>query len=461
MKPKLYIPLGLVGLLLVAALLLALIPRSYTVSINGETQTLTTAAWRVGDALQQAGLSLQPEDQLAPPPQSWLLGVKTIQIELARPVNIQVQPAEQGAVIFSAERVPGNLLALAGIAYQEDDRLLVNGNPASFEEQLPYTGAYHLQLKRAVTLTIEDAGASHTINSSAANLAKALEEAGIALQPADRIEPGLETTLDGNFPVTIHRARPITITLKEEHINTSSAALSVGSALAEAGLALQGLDYSIPAETNPLPDDGQIRVVRVREETELTQTSIPFTNEYIQSDQVELDKTEVVIPGEFGLEVTHTRIRFEDGQETSRSEEVTWVAKQPQTQQIGRGTQVVVRTMDTPEGTIEYWRAVNVYVTSYSPCRSGVDRCYYGTSSGLPVQHGVISVTRSWYNLLVGQRLYVPGYGTGVVADTGGGVAGQYWIDVGYSDADFVAWHHNVTVYFLTPVPDNIPWILP
>ena len=143
------------------------------------------------------------------------------------------------------------------------------------------------------------------------------------------------------------------------------------------------------------------------------------------------------------------------------AEDTTWIAKEARPQIIGRGTKVVVQTMDTPQGPIEYWRSVNVYATSYSPCRSGGDRCYPGTSSGLPVQQGVIGVTSSWYNLMVGQRIYVPGYGIGTIADIGGGIPGTYWIDLGYSDDDYVAWYSNVTIYFLTPVPDNIPWILP
>jgi 3D (Asp-Asp-Asp) domain-containing protein len=225
---------------------------------------------------------------------------------------------------------------------------------------------------------------------------------------------------------------------------------------------LQAADYSIPASQALIPANGKIRVVRVREEFTLTQTNIPFSVDYIQSGEVELDQREVVQAGEFGVEVTRTRVIYEDDQEVSRVEEVTWVAKEPKEQLTGLGTKVVVRTMDTPNGPIEYWRAVNVYATSYSPCRLGIENyCSSGTASGLTAQHGVIAVTRAWYNLMVGQRLYVPGYGIGVVGDIGGGIPGKYWIDLAYSDDDWVAWYHNVTAYFLTPVPDNIPWILP
>jgi len=43
----------------------------------------------------------------------------------------------------------------------------------------------------------------------------------------------------------------------------------------------------------------------------------------------------------------------------------------------------------------------------------------------------------------------------------GGGIPGQYWIDLAFTDADFEPWHQNTILYFLTPVPADIPWILP
>jgi hypothetical protein len=42
----------------------------------------------------------------------------------------------------------------------------------------------------------------------------------------------------------------------------------------------------------------------------------------------------------------------------------------------------------------------------------------------------------------------------------GGFPDGRLWIDLAYSDDDWVAWHGYVTVYFLTPVPANILYVL-
>jgi 3D (Asp-Asp-Asp) domain-containing protein len=70
-------------------------------------------------------------------------------------------------------------------------------------------------------------------------------------------------------------------------------------------------------------------------------------------------------------------------------------------------------------------------------------------------------VTRAWYNIFAGSQIYVPGYGIGTVEDIGGGIPGQYWIDLGYTDADWELWSQSVTIYFLAPAPANVPAVLP
>ncbi|MBE0686797.1 MAG: DUF348 domain-containing protein [Anaerolineaceae bacterium] len=456
--------LQIIGIALVLASLVGLvsIPRSIPVTINGETQFLNTNAWTVSAALQKDGFLLEEADQISPDKSSLLLSVQEIEVELARPVNITIFPTNEEIDLYSANRVPGELLAEAGISLGEYDQLLRNGKPVNVEEELPYQGDYHFVVRKAVAIEVNDTGETDQIYSSSETLGQALAENGIQLEVGDRISLDLDTVLNSDLELQIQRAKSIKIHLKDESIEIQTAAETVGEALAEAGMALQGLDYSLPSSNAPIPEDGQIRVVRVREEFMLSQTNIPFSVDYVQSDEVELDQRDVVQAGEFGVEVTRTRVIYEDDQEVSRVEEITWVAKEPKEQLTGLGTKVVVRTMDTPSGPIEYWRAVNVYATSYSPCNLGIDNyCNSITASGITAQYGVIAVTRAWYNLMRGQSMYVPGYGIGVIADVGGGVPGKYWIDLAYSDSDYVAWHHNVTAYFLTPVPENISWILP
>ena len=460
MKTK-NIIIGLSAIVFIALTLIFVIPRKINIKINGTDQTIQTRSWTVEKALEKGGLTIHPEDIIIPAPDQHLLGVKSIQVEIAREVNISVSPSGESTSFTSAERNVDALIKKADLMITPNDKIYVNQKEVQSSVTLPYTGAYQIAIKKAVTISINDKGTTRSIQSSAETLGQAFTEASIVLGENDWINISVETILDRDLEVTIRRARLVSIQVKDQTLSVESAGLTVGEVLSDAGISLQGLDYSTPPDGETLAENATIQVIRVREEVIQTQTPIPFTNEYIQSDQVELDKTEIVEPGEFGLEVTRTRIRYENEQETSRSEEITWIAKQPITQKTGRGSQVMVRTLDTPQGQIEYWRTVNVYATSYSPCRSGTDTCYPGTSSGLPVQQGVVGVTRAWYNLMVGQRIYVPNYGIATIADVGGGIPGKYWIDLGYSDDDYVPWYFNVTIYFLTPVPDNIPWILP
>jgi 3D (Asp-Asp-Asp) domain-containing protein len=83
------------------------------------------------------------------------------------------------------------------------------------------------------------------------------------------------------------------------------------------------------------------------------------------------------------------------------------------------------------------------------------------TASGQPVVHGVLGVTSAWYKIFEGYQIYIPGYGIGSVEDIGAGVSGQYWIDLGYSDSDWVNWSKTVTVYFLSPAPSGFSGNLP
>jgi 3D (Asp-Asp-Asp) domain-containing protein len=201
--------------------------------------------------------------------------------------------------------------------------------------------------------------------------------------------------------------------------------------------------------------------VQVRDEILLEQTTIPFESKTAPNPNTELDQHSVVQPGQEGIIVTRTRLRYEDGQEINRQVEGEWQARPPQDRIVGFGTKVVIKTAVVDGVAIEYWRSITVFATSYSPCNSDASRCYPNTATGLPVTKGVAGVKRAWFGYLVGQNVFVPGYGVAQIADIGGGYPdGRAHIDLGYSDADYVPWYWWVTIYFLTPVPENILWIM-
>jgi len=100
----------------------------------------------------------------------------------------------------------------------------------------------------------------------------------------------------------------------------------------------------------------------------------------------------------------------------------------------------------------EVVRTMRVYATWYCPAsagRSPTDPWYGITATGVPVTHGVVAVDPNVIPL--GTRMYIPGYGLGVAADTGGGISGNM-IDLGYPDGVIPDWmSHWVEIYILAP----------
>lgn len=358
------------------------------------------------------------------------------------------------------ERIPSVLLDQASITLKPNDRLLLNGLPITLDQPItnyPIT----LQIRRAIPITLITPDGGKQIQSSAFTIGEALQDATPWLYAGSKFDPPLESPIP-NSPLTVYHlpSREMTVTSNGNTITFPSSAQTTGEALAEAGIPLIGLDYSLPAENEPLPSDGQVRVVHVTESMQLAQKPIPFASELQASADVPLDQTQILQPGEPGLTVQRIRIRYEDGKEISRLTEEERTVRPPKTRILAHGTKVEVQTATVEGVTIEYWRAVQMYATSYSPCRSGTDQCYSGTSSGKSLRKGMVGLRPSWYAAMQGQRLYIPGYGFASVEDICGGCVGKPWIDLGFSDHDFEPWHSWVTVYFLTPVPANVVYVL-
>jgi uncharacterized protein YabE (DUF348 family) len=314
-----------------------------------------------------------------------------------------------------------------------------------------------------ITVSIVEGGAATQVETTARTVGEALWRAGYRLYRADEARPALDSAVTPSLTITIDRARPVILQADGRTLPTRTRRATVGEALADAGLALAGEDYSIPAADQPLPADGIIRVVRVRTEVLTDQQIIPYETVYQALADAEIDNVRQLQAGVNGVKQRRTRVRYEDGGEVSRAAEGERVAQTPTPRVIGYGTQIVVRTLDTPDGPIAYWRAFTMYATAYSPARSGTSptaRWYGITASGKPLTKGLAAIDHRL--IPFGTQMYVPGYGFAEAADTGGGVKGR-WIDLGYDDSNYVSWHQTVTVYFLTPLPpaDSIAWIIP
>lgn len=447
---------GMLAAALGLLLLLGAMQRPFTLVVDGEPRTAWSHARTVAGVVRSAGIRLQLEDETLPHREARLEPGDTIVLSRAHPVEIHAKRGSQ--IIASPSQIPANLLASAGVSLLPGDQVWVDGLRVIDPTQPVDSRVSRVRHVAAVPIDLRLDGVPGGANTAAGSLAQVLEETGGRWYQADDFDGDPSGIL---LPaIDIRRSLPITVESDGVRRILRAIGPTVADALHQAGVALQGLDVASPAAEDPIPRDGGIQVVRVRDEVLIEQEPIPYETEFEPDPEGLIDTQTILDAGTFGIKANRVRVRKEDGVEIARQVEGQWVAREPQARVLGYGTKIEIKTIDTEYGPLQYYRAVPMYATSYSPCRLGIPRCDNVTASGAILKKGIAALLVRWYRNMVGSQVYVPGYGIATIADTGGGIPGRYWIDLGYEDHDYQSWHDWVTVYFLAPVPANPMWVL-
>lgn len=169
----------------------------------------------------------------------------------------------------------------------------------------------------------------------------------------------------------------------------------------------------------------------------------PFETIYKEDPEKEAGVEETIQEGEEGKISRVMKIIYHQGKEYAQ-EIASEEAKPAKDRIVVKGTKIIWREIDTPEGPIRYWKKMRVYATHYdSRCRG----CNETTAIGMRAGKGVIAVDPKVIKLR--SRVYIPGYGKAVAGDTGGAIKGKI-IDLGFEDARTSGWRAQfVDIYIL------------
>lgn len=423
--------------------------------VGNSEQVIETRAATVGDLLREKNIALGQNDAISYPRNTLLRDEMRITISRVRDVLLTIDDVER--FIQTPLENPQAILASQNIALRPADRLWLNNEHIALDTLSSWSIPVDtIEIRRAISITLQDGDSTQTLTTTADTVGDALYEAGIDLFVTDIVEPSADTTLVDDMIIQIDRAKPVVINVDGNTINTRVAGQTVADTLSEAGITLAGLDYAIPAETELVQAATTINVIRVTASIESREENLPFETVYQANGAMELDTRNVTQTGITGIQRHDERVRYENGEEISREPAGTTLIRATQNQVIEFGTNVVLRPINTPEGTQQYWRKLRVYATSYKPESVGGSTT---TAIGMTLQKGIIGADPT----IIPYRtnMYVQGYGVGIMADTGGARSSPYWIDLGYSDEDFEGWHWYTDVYLLAPVPENINYLLP
>ncbi len=444
--------------------------------IDGQAYPLRTHRLTVEAVLLQTGLQLRPEDTLWPPPESGLVPGQNIEITLARPMIVDLNGQGDRSTVFTHRQTPAEIYQELQIDLAAADDIYVDGqlwghnaplplppkpapkNRPGFIPQLKSLRPQPLRiaLHKAIPVHIIDDGQETNILTTRQSVGDVLLAQNIPLYLGDLITPDLSAPLAPDTTISIERAIPLSIQVDGRTLKTRTRSATVAEALAQEKVALVGQDYTLPAEDAAITPNVKIKVVRVVEALEIDKETTDFETLWIPKDDLELDTQQIEQQGQEGVTKTRTRVVYENGEEISRVEEETWLEQEPADKVIAYGTKVVIRTLDTPDGPIEYWRKIRMLATSYSAATSGKSRDHpeYGiTRTGMQAGYGIVAVDPGVIDLR--SEVYVPNYGRAIAGDTGGAILGKH-IDLGFNDDEpLPLWYKWVDVYLLTPAP---PW---
>ena len=452
-----------------------------TVSVDGFEETVRTSRSSVAQLLTDLGVRVRPEDRVTPALDTPVTPGMAVTIRRARLGAVEADGTTFTAYTHASD--VGGLLADVGLDVAPHDELWMAGAKVARDAPLsaPVTPGQparrnsvrgrawvghepqpvRLSVRRAVPLVIDDGSVPFTIFTTAPTVGEALLREQVTVFLGDGVQPALGSRVQAGMRVMIQRSKPVLVTADRRTVQTRTRGKTVGDALVELGVVVTGNDRVTPALATSVRDNTLIKVVRVLETMEVERDPISFASVSVPDPEMEIDNQRLVQPGDTGEHRRRFKVTAVDGQEISRLMLDDWVAAEPITRVVAYGTKIVPRSMDTPDGPITYWRKMRVYATSYSPERSGTPKSapWYGlTRIGLPARKGLVGVDPTVIPL--GTRLYVPGYGMAMAADTGSGLFGK-WLDLGYSDHDFELWYWWIDVYVLDPPHANVRWVLP
>lgn len=266
---------------------------------------------------------------------------------------------------------------------------------------------------KKVTITVDDKDLAVTTYSSDARAV--LAQAGLTLEPSDEVRMSTEK-LENGTRIRVYRAIPLRVTYHGETTQIISGKPTVREVVASMGIPEENVKLTPDADTPTTPNmDIQAVVLAERLVTEQAVDPIPVV--YQSDASLEKGIERVESEGKPGTKQITIKEYFADDQQVKSEVVGETVLLPPEPQVIHVGSR---ETVQTSRGDMRFRHVAYMEATAYHPLDgsgSGI------TATGVRARYGIVAVDPNVIPL--GTRLYIPGYGLALAADTGGAITGN------------------------------------
>lgn len=257
-------------------------------------------------------------------------------------------------------------------------------------------------------------GRTTVVNTVHDDPLRIISQAGIKLDSADQYSLSTKNIKDGTT-ITIQRAIPVTIKVDDNTRKMKTTANNVQSLIKDMGY--DSLDfYALPNENTAITPNMLIRLEPLTNKIVFKEENEPFDTIYRDDDTLPTGTTKVIQEGAAGTDRFMVKEYYNGGKKVDEQILQKSVIKQAVPKVVVNGTYSPPAPVMSDDGQIPPYVAVMHVQASAYLASDGGGSGY--TATGMLAQHGVVAVDPNFIPL--GTRLYIPGYGEAVAADTGG-----------------------------------------
>lgn len=310
---------------------------------------------------------------------------------------------------------------------------------------------------------------SKTVRTRSDNVEEVLEEHGLDIGEADKLNVSTEQAVTDNDDIVIKRGKKVTIKVGGQESVVTVTKADLTDALVEAGY-IPGEYDVISSNGDTLADGDTIELVAVSHTEETVTEPISKGIEYVEDSTLIKGQEKVVDEGCDGTKEIKYKVVYNNGNEVSREVISETVTVEPKNKIIAQGTMsptpepqkmTVSETLNNTKSTVnddggtvngyKYSKKITMTATAYSTSASE-NGGYTVSAMGNPLKYGVVAVDPNVIPL--GSKVYVTAadgswtYGVASAEDTGGAIKGNK-IDLCYPSNATAFGRRSCVVYVL------------